>query len=78
MDQKPIAPFEAPAPERNQYHGPLVLPQRAPPAPPRPGFAAAGAVDRVAAQVRPGVAARARDRFAGARPVREWPQAWML
>lgn len=68
MDQKPIAPFEAPAPERIQYQGPLILPQR-------PATAQAPApTERLPAAAR----LRAGERFAGARPVREWPQAWML
>lgn len=77
MDHKPIIPIEAPLPPEAGYQGALALP--------KPGaFAAARAAAR--AEAAPAVAAAtpepqapaAGNRFAGARPVAEWPQAWML
>lgn len=76
MDHKPIAPFEAPAPERSQYQGPLIFEQRPAVAAQRPG--AAAALAESTHQLTPAATTRAADRFAGARPLREWPQAWML
>lgn len=77
MDHKPIIPIEAPLPPEAGYQGPLVLP--------KPGaFAAARAPAQAeaapagAAATQEPQAATKRNRFAGARPVGEWPQAWML
>ena len=81
MDHKPIIPIEAPLPAEPAYQGPLALP--------KPGAfaareaAAAARSDAAAAPAREAAgegreAGLQRNRFAGARPIEEWPQAWML
>ncbi len=81
MDHKPIIPIEAPLPAEPAYQGPLVLPK--PGASAAPGAAAATRIAGPAAPAREaageGQEARLqRNRFAGARPIEQWPQAWML
>ncbi len=77
MDHKPIIPIEAPLPPEAGYHGPLVLPKPGAYAAKRAAAQAEAAAATEAAAQRPHAAAN-RNRFAGARPVSEWPQAWML
>lgn len=79
MDHKPIIPIEAALPPEAGYQGPLVLPKPGAFAAARAGAQAEAAPAAEAAAQEPRAATnRNRNRFAGARPISEWPQAWML
>jgi hypothetical protein len=81
MDHKPVIPIEAPLPAEPAYQGPLVLPKPGAFAAPRAAAAAAIVGTAALAPETAGEGQEAklqRNLFAGARPLNEWPQAWML